>query len=83
MCIDEKLFFESVSDIANIPVDDIKETDSLVSLGIDSLGLVDLIVRMEKDFGVEFDDSSLNPSKLICLKDVVEVLKNTKGGKGG
>ena len=43
-------------------------------LGFDSLTLVGLIVDIEEALNFEFDDAALDPSKLITLQDLVNLL---------
>ena len=44
--------------------------------GFDSLTIVDVIVELEGSLGVEFDDGELDPSKLICIDDLIKLVRN-------
>lgn len=46
--------------------------DSLASIGIDSLKMVELIVDLEDEFDIIFDDSDLDPSKLLTVSDLID-----------
>jgi acyl carrier protein len=47
-------------------------------LGADSLDLVELVMEMEENFGIEISDDELE--KIVYVKDVINFLKN-KGVK--
>ncbi|MBP2245835.1 phosphopantetheine-binding protein [Paenibacillus xylanexedens] len=52
-------------------------TDTLASIGIDSLKMVELIIALEDEFQIEFNNSTLDPSKLIKVEDVLELIYHT------
>jgi acyl carrier protein len=41
--------------------------------GLDSLSLVNLIVSLEEEFGITFDDGDLDPAKIVTLNDLLEL----------
>lgn len=43
-------------------------------LAIDSLSLVETIINIEDDFGIEFKDSDLDPSHLITMDDICNLI---------
>lgn len=44
-------------------------------IGLDSLSLVAVIVGLEEKLGVEFNESDLNPGKIIRVQDLVELVE--------
>ena len=42
-------------------------------MGFDSLRMVLLLLELEEAFGIELDESDLNPFKLITVKDVINL----------
>lgn len=44
-------------------------------LGFDSLKLVMLLVLIEDTFEIELDESDMNPFELLCVEDVVQLVK--------
>lgn len=50
-----------------------KEQDLKTDLGLDSLSLVAVIAGMEEKFGIEFDESDLDPSEIVSVKDLVDL----------
>ena len=46
-------------------------------IGLDSLSLVSVIVGLEEKFGIEFNESDLDPIKIIRVKDLVELVEKT------
>ena len=57
--------------------EEIQETDKLVILGIDSLMLVEVIIALENEFDVIFDDSVLNPQNFENVQSLVDLVKST------
>ena len=41
---------------------------------MDSLSLVAVIVGLEEKFGIEFNESDLDPSKIVRVQDLVELV---------
>ena len=61
-------------------VEEIKENDSLTAdLGMDSLGLVTLLLALEERFQITFYESDINPFELTTVQDVIELVKAYKG----
>ena len=61
-------------------VEEIKENDSLTAdLGMDSLGLVTLLLALEERFQITFYESDMNPFELTTVQDVIELVKAYKG----
>ena len=50
------------------------EQELKTDIGLDSLSLVAVIVGLEEKFGIEFDESDLDPSKIIRVQDLVELV---------
>ncbi len=50
------------------------ELELKTDIGLDSLSLVAVIVGLEEKFGIEFDESDLDPSKIIRVQDLVELV---------
>ncbi|PWL98740.1 MAG: acyl carrier protein [Clostridiales bacterium] len=49
-------------------------------LGIDSLGLVELVVDLEERFNIEFDESDLDPANLKTVGSIYSLVdKYTEG----
>ena len=51
------------------------EQELKTDIGLDSLSLVAVIVGLEEKFGIEFDESDLDPSKIIRVQDLVELVR--------
>ena len=47
-------------------------------LGFDSLRIVSLILEIEEKMSLTFDDSDLDPSELLTVKDLNNLIKTTK-----
>lgn len=66
----------TISDDMNHPVDanEIDDDSPLGSSGIDldSLSLIELTMRLERRFGVEFPDTDIEPVGAMKLRDLVE-----------
>ena len=65
-----KIIKEIISDISG--VNEISLNDELQNdIGLDSLGLVTLLIELEKRFDIELNESDLNPFELTNVFDVV------------
>ncbi len=49
--------------------------DNLKESGMDSLSIVTLIVDIEEEFNITFNDSDLEPSNLTTLNDIKKVME--------
>lgn len=70
---------ETVKNILSekIDVSKVKEDDPLTSLGLDSLDLVETMLAIEDQLGVEFTSEEI--ADLVTIKDVVKLIeKKTK-----
>jgi len=52
---------------------EISPSDDLLSLGIDSLKMVELMIALEDTFRITFDDSELDPSTLKKVSDIIDL----------
>lgn len=69
---------EILSDIVGI--DNFHESSYLIKdLGIDSLGLVTLLIEIEDSFGIKLDESDMNPFDLILVSDVIDLVQKYVG----
>ena len=60
-----------------VDISNLKEEDSLTSLGLDSLDLVEVMLAIEDRLGIEFTSEEI--AQLSTLKDVVKLIeKKTK-----
>ena len=64
-----------ISSLTVLDENEIGEDDSLANLGIDSLRSVELIVALEDNLNVTFDDSDLDPSILTTVKSIIELVE--------
>lgn len=72
----EKLKAIAVNDIG-IDADKVKpESDIIKELGLDSLDIVDMLMKVEETFGVTIDDSDVVEMKTVA--DVVSFIENAK-----
>lgn len=63
-----------------IGINDFSEEASLIKdLGIDSLGLVTLLIEIEDSFDIELDESDMNPFDLISVSDVIDLVQKYTG----
>lgn len=54
-----------------IKINTIGLEDSLIEIGINSTGFIKLVVEIESEFGIDFDDEDLN---LNCFKNLKELI---------
>lgn len=78
--IEERLK-EIISDQLKVDIEDIKPESSFVEdLNADSLDIVELIMAIEEEFGIEIPDE--DASRITTVGDAVEYLKKVIGEKG-
>ncbi|MCX5851999.1 MAG: acyl carrier protein [Deltaproteobacteria bacterium] len=79
MTIDvEKKIKETVMQQLNITEDQYNIEASFVEdLGADSLDIVELLMALEDEFGIEIPDEDL--IKIVTIKDVIEYIKAKMG----
>ena len=66
-----------VADKLGIKADDIKmESNFINDLGADSLGLVDITMALEEEYGLEIPDEEA--SKLITIKSMIDYISANK-----
>lgn len=71
MTTKEKIF-EILFELSGIET--IEEENELQSnLGLDSLNMVMLLMAIEDEFGIELDESDMNPFDLITVEDVINL----------
>ncbi len=56
-----------------VDISNLKEEDSLTSLGLDSLDLVEVMLAIEDKLGIEFTSDEI--AQLNTLKDVVKLIE--------
>ena len=56
-----------------VDVSNLKEEDSLQSLGLDSLDLVEVMLSIEDQLGIEFTSEEI--AQLSTLKDVIKLIE--------
>ena len=51
-------------------------------LALDSLLMVTLLIAIEEDFGIQLDESDMNPFDLTTVQDVISLVGKYCGGDG-
>ena len=69
-----KDIIEIICSLSTIVEKDICEDNVLADIGIDSLKMVGLIIALEDRLNIIFDDSDLDLSNLITVKNVVDLV---------
>ena len=60
-----------------LSADDVKEDSKFVDdLGADSLDVVQMLIAMEKEFGITFDDDEIADIKTV--KDAIDLIEKKK-----
>ena len=50
-------------------------------LGLDSIDALELVIALEKEFGVRIPDSTVGKKVLISVETIMAYIKDNKGGK--
>ena len=72
----ENIKSQVIEILEDISTEKISDTSMslLKDLSLDSLSLVMLLVMIEDVFGIELDESDMNPFDLISVQDVIELV---------
>ncbi len=63
-------------------LNEVKPGDHLQNdLALDSLMMVTLLIELEDEFDIEFDEADMNPFDLITVEDVVRLVEKYGGGE--
>lgn len=62
-----------ISKFSDLSDYEINLEDKFTDIGIDSLKIVELIIRLEDELNIKFNDSELNPSKLVAIRNILEL----------
>lgn len=49
-------------------------------LALDSLSMVTLLIEIEEEFGIELDESDMNPFDLVTVQNIVDMVKKYQSG---
>lgn len=74
-------YIDIIAEVAKFDVtkDGINEDMSLVEdLGFDSLAFINMVVAIENDYGITFNDEYINMNKLRTVKDVKNYLAQSQ-----
>jgi acyl carrier protein len=77
MSIDEKVIEIIVEQLDVTREECVPEASFIEDLGADSLDLVELIMAMEENFGIEISDEELQ--KIRTIQDAINYIKKKKG----
>jgi acyl carrier protein len=69
----EKQVVEVLEDLCLAEITELSQT-LLGDLAMDSLRMVMLLVSLEDTFGIELDESDMNPFALVTVADVVNLV---------
>lgn len=68
-----KRIIDIIEDLSIMHVNDVSV--SLVEdLALDSLKMVMLLIMIEEEFEIQFDETDLNPKNIITVEDVIELV---------
>jgi acyl carrier protein len=67
-------------DLVDVSPDDIKEDDQLVGgdLGIDSIDVLELVMMIEKDYGVKIDNKELGAKVFVSLRTLARYITDNR-----
>jgi acyl carrier protein len=73
---DLKIKIVEVLNLIDVQPDDIKADDQLVggNLGIDSIDVLEMVIMIEKDYGVKIDNRELGVKVFATLKTLAEYI---------
>lgn len=82
LLLDVREVLSSSSLFSEIPIEQVGEDDGLQStLGIDSLGFVELRFQCEKKFGIKISDDDFNPENFSSIRSLSRLVEKLLGNK--
>ena len=72
-----EIVYKIIKDILTDDVEKIKPEAKLIDdLGADSLTAVEILMELEKELGVDIDDSEVE--KIVTVQDIINIVEGTK-----
>ena len=72
-----EIVYKIIKDILTDDVEKIKPEAKLIDdLGADSLTAVEIVMKLEKELGVDIDDSEVE--KIVTVQDIINIVEGTK-----
>ena len=72
-----EIVYKIIKDILTDDVEKIKPESKLIDdLGADSLTAVEIVMELEKELGVDIDDSEVE--KIVTVQDVINIVESKK-----
>lgn len=68
---------------AGVPVESIGDDEGLVASGlIDSLAIMEIVVYLEENYGIDFSGRGIDPEELSSIGSILDLIEREMG-KGG
>ena len=67
---------EIIAEFSPLSLEEINNSDSLSDIGIDSLSIVEIVIKLEDTFEIEFDDSKLNFNRLTTVQEIIKFIND-------
>lgn len=64
-----------IAELAMLETNEINCSDNLTDIGIDSLMTVELIVKLEEEFGFVCEASELDPENLTTVESIIQLVE--------
>ena len=74
----EEKIREILFELSGIETTD-NETSLQADLALDSLTMVMLLIEIEEEFGIELDESDMNPFELNTVQDIIDLVSKYLG----
>lgn len=74
----EEKIREILFELSGIETTD-NETSLQADLALDSLAMVMLLIEIEEEFGIELDESDMNPFELNTVQDIIDLVSKYLG----
>lgn len=69
-----ELICEAMDDV-ELDMDSIGVEDELINYGVSSIVFIKMVIQIEEEFEIEFDDDDLDNVKFSTIKDYVDFVK--------
>lgn len=74
----KKVLEEKLGEDLYANIDEINEEEDLVNIGVDSLNIIKLIIGIEEEFNIHFQDTDIQGKSWKNLKTISNLIKERK-----
>ncbi|XBX10024.1 acyl carrier protein [Enterocloster clostridioformis] len=71
-----ELILKMIADILELSVDNVSEEQNFIEIGMISIGFINLIIKCETEFDIEFEDDKFLMSNFSTISDFISYVQS-------